>query len=686
MRSMTHGHPLYHHKVIFYAFYKALVKLNPLHVIKNPTMFLVWLCALFISFMCADSFINFSEEHSEPIWFILTVIISIWFVVLFANFAEAITEYNSEKLEATIRDFKQDIDVRKIENNIEQKVKISEISLGDFIKIKAGELIPCDGEVLQGIATVDESAITGESANVIRDISHGRNIVVAGTKVISDYIIIKVTGIKGSSFLQQIAKISSSTERKLSSNEDAINIVLFSFSIIYVVLCFMLIYICKFVGINVSLTMMIALLICILPTTASALMSSIAISGVHRLLKRNIIPLSTQSMEIAGDIDVLLLDKTGTVTVGNRVATEIIPAEGIEMSRLIKAIELATFADVTPEGRSIMNFLSKRYSASISNIKNFTEYKFTPFSASTRISGCDSKKLCIRKGAVDAISNILKAIGKELPEIIISLTTEIGLRGETPLVVIENSEVLGVIILKDTLKLGMKARIEKIQSMGIRTILITGDNYFTTKTIATEVGIKEFIHEADPSKKLEKVKELQAQGLVVGVTGDGINDAPALAQADLGYTINSANQITKESANIIDFDDDCTKILELIEISRALLATRGGITTFSIMSDVSKYFAIIPIIAAAYYPQMQALNIMGLSTTFSAISAATIFNSLVIIFLLPIALKGVKYRPVKTSKMVKRLFFIFGIGGLIIPFFAIKVLDIFINWLLGVFV
>lgn len=685
MRNMTGGHPLYHHKVILYAFYKALVKLNPLNVIKNPTMFLVWLCALFISFMCVDSFINLSEEHPEPIWFIITVTISIWFVVLFANFSEAITEYNSEKLEATIRDFKQDINVRKIENNLEQKVKITEITLGDFIKVKAGELISCDGEVIQGVASVDESAITGESASVIRDSSQGRNIVVAGTKVISDYIIIKVTGIKGSSFLQQIAKISSSAERKLSSNEEAINIVLFSFSIIYVVLCFMLIYICKFVGINVSLTMMIALLICILPTTASALMSSIAISGVHRLLKRNIIPLSTQSMEVAGDIDVLLLDKTGTVTVGNRVATEIIPAEGIEMGRLVRAIELATFADVTPEGRSIMHFLSKRYSANISNIKNFTEFKFIPFSASTRISGCDSKKLSIRKGAVDAIANILKDAGRDLAETIISITKEVGIRGETPLIVIENLEVLGVIILKDTLKLGIKARIEKIQSMGIRTILITGDNYFTTKTIANEIGIKEFIHEADPTKKLEKVKELQTQGLVVGVTGDGINDAPALAQADLGYTINSANQITKESANIIDFDDDCTKILELIEISRALLATRGGITTFSIMSDVSKYFAIIPIIAAAYYPQMQALNVMGLTTTFSAISSATIFNSLVILILLPIALKGVKYQPVKTSKMVKRLFFIFGIGGLIIPFFAIKILDIFINWLLGAF-
>lgn len=647
-------------------------------------MFLVWLIGLFISFVCIDSIFNLETKHIEESWFVITITACVWFVLLFANFAESLTEYNSKKITANIQQFKETFFVRKIQNNIEIIVSNNEIELGSIIKVKAGEIIPCDGEVIQGISTVDESAITGESATVIRDNMPGKNFVLSGTKVVSDFLIIRVTGTTGSDFLNKLSNVSMASARKPSLNEVAIHKLLFGYSIIYVVVCLTFFYIAQFVGIDISIATTTAFLICILPTTVSALMSTISISGAHRLLRKNIIPLSTQSMEVAGDIDILLIDKTGTVTSGNRIATEITPMHGIEISRLVKAAGLSSFADATPEGRSILTFLNKRYKFNIPNVSDMSKYQFIPFTASTRISGCNTENMEIRKGSYQVISSILKENNIEIPQELYELTKTIGLRGETPLVIIENLEVLGVITLKDSLKFGVKARIEKIQSLGIKVILISGDNYYTTKTIAREIGIDDFIYDADPDAKLKKVKELQEEGYIVGVTGDGVNDAPALSQADLGYTINSASQLTKEAANIIDLDNDCTKVLELIEISRELLSTRGCITTFSLISDLAKYFAILPIIAGAFYPEMLVLNFMNLTNPYTAISSAMLFNSLAIMLLLPLALRGIKYRPLKTSRIVKEYFLIFGIGGLITPIFFIKLIDMSLNYLLGI--
>ncbi len=669
---------LYHPKVILKATKDAFIKLSFRSVAKNPVMFVVWLIAVItMSISVYDLFMQ-PKDIQDPFWFTFTISITIWFVLVFANFAESIAEFNGKQHAMNIRRLKEDLTAKLYQTG--EIISASTLNIGDIIQVSANEIIPCDGLVIDGIAAVDESVITGESAPVIRENTEGKNSVVTGTKVISDYLIIKVLSTQGNDYLNQMLKMVDATHRNISPNEKAINFFLMGFTIIYIFMCFNIIPLAGYLGLKISIAVVCSLLICVMPTTAAALIAPIAISGVEKLLRRNILAITTQALDAAGDIDVLLIDKTGTITMGNRMASEFIPLMDIPIEELAEAAEFASFSDETPEGKSIMKLVRQKYGMKL-NEKNIKNSKFIEFSASTRISGCDFKDTQIRKGAVDAICNFVESKGGSIPKELHKIIQKVGNTGGTPLVVSRNSQILGVIHLKDKIRHGISNQIERLEAMGVRIILTTGDNYYTANAIAHEAGIKEFICEAEPDRKLQLVQDFQKEGLIVAVTGDGVNDAPALAQADVGYTLNSSNKICKEAANIVDLDNDPMKIIDLIEVGREVLTTRGCLTTFSLVNDVAKYFAIVPAIFMPLYPEMQALNLMHLSTPHSAIMSACIFNALIIILCLPIALTGIKYRPIKTTKLVRKFFMLFGIGGIIVPFLGIKFIDVIIELL-----
>ncbi len=679
VNDISTNYHLYHPKVISKAFLGSLIKLSPAYVAKNPIMLVVWLIGLTTLAISAKDIISPNISGGDPVWFTLSVSLSIWFVLIFANFAESIAEFNGKQHANNIRKLKVDVTARKFDNG--EIVNSNLLNVGDVIRVNINEVIPCDGEVIDGIASVDESVITGESAPVIKETIEGRNQVVAGTKVISDYLIIKVTSTHGNDYLNQMLRMVDATHRNISANERAINYFLMGFTIIYIFMCFNIIPLAAFLGLNVSIIAVCSLLICVMPTTAAALIAPIAISGVEKLLRRNILAVTTKALDVAGDIDVLLIDKTGTITIGNRMASELLPLPNVSMEELAEAAEYSSYADDTPEGKSIMRLVRQKYGMKL-NDKHIKHCNFIQFTASKRISGCDYKEIQFRKGAVDAVCKFIESKGGQTPKELMKIVQKVGDSGGTPLAVIKDNRILGIIHLKDKIRPGITERIERLEAMGVRIILTTGDNFYTAQSIAQESGIKEFICEAEPDRKLYYVQDFQKQGLIVAVTGDGVNDAPALAQADVGFTLNSSSTICKEAANIIDLENDPMKIIDLIEIGREVLTTRGCLTTFSLVNDVAKYFAIIPAIFLPLYPQLEALNLMHLHTPYSAILSASIFNALIIVLCIPITLTGVKYKPIKTTRLVKKFFTIFGLSGIIIPFLGIKMIDILIQFLI----
>ena len=686
---------LFDRKIILQAIADSFIKINPKLLLKNPVIFLVAVGAMLTSALFIINWINgnFSSFNFQ-------IIIWLWFTVLFANFAEAIAEGRGKAQSENLRKQRTQTIARKLINNKEEKVSAVDLRMGDIVICETGDLIPADGEVVDGIASVDESAITGESAPVIRESGGDRNAVTGGTKVISDKIIIKITANPGDTYLDRMISLVESAKRKKTPNEIALSILLSGLSIIFllVVVTFRIFFEYDQAGSlsqsnNVSIPILVSLLVCLIPTTIGGLLSAIGISGMDRLLSHNVIAMSGRAVEAAGDIDVLLLDKTGTITLGNRMATEFIPAPGFSERYLADAAQLASLADETPEGRSIVILAKEKFDIRARNIHDLNAH-FVPFSAQSQMSGVNilssnnSPERIIRKGSIDAIKKYLASDSSENINLITDLNfsqmigVDIALAGGTPLLVTENKKVLGVVQLKDVVKGGINERFAQLRKMGIKTVMITGDNPLTATAIAAEAGVDSFIAQAKPEDKLRTIREEQSLGRMVGMIGDGTNDAPALAQADVGIAMNSGTQAAREAGNMIDLDSNPTKLIEVVEIGKQLLMTRGSLTTFSIANDVAKYFAIIPAIATTLFATkngtgpLSVLNIMGLASPQSAILSAVIFNAIIIILLIPLALKGVKYRPEGAAEILKRNITIYGLGGLIVPFVGIKIIDI----------
>lgn len=686
------GVSLFSGKIIKGALTDALKKLNPSILIKNPVIFIVGIGALmtsviFIIDLVAGKYSAFNLEIS--IW--------LWFTVLFANFSEAIAEGRGKAQAESLKKSRVQMKARRITGEKEELIWATDLKKGDIIICEAGSIIAADGEVTKGIASVDESAITGESAPVIRESGGDRSAVTGGTMVISDRILVKVTSDPGKTFLDRMISLVEGAKRKKTPNEIALTILLSGLSIIFllavVTLPAFFSYSLKASGIpqsqNLTLTVLIALLVCLIPTTIGGLLSAIGISGLDRLLQKNVIATSGKAIEAAGDVDVLLLDKTGTITLGNRMATDFIAAEDVTVEQLADAAQLSSLADETPEGRSIVILAKEKFNIRGREL-NSTDTSFIPFTAQSRMSGIDirmpgGKIRKIRKGASDAIKKFVEDNDGFFPKNVSNIVTDLAKQGATPLVVAENNRVLGVIHLKDIVKGGIRQRFAQLRSMGIRTVMITGDNPLTAAAIAAEAGVDEFLAEAKPEDKLSRIRLEQANGRLVGMIGDGTNDAPALAQADVGIAMNTGTQAAREAGNMVDLDSNPTKLIEVVETGKQLLMTRGALTTFSIANDVAKYFAIIPAIATSLYATgngpgpLSALNIMHLATPQSAILSAVIFNALIIILLIPLAIKGVRYRPLPASIILARNLLIFGLGGLIFPFIGIKLLDLLIN-------
>ncbi len=668
----------------------SVLKLNPRLMLRNPVMFVVEVGSLLTTALWIQAL---SGTGEAPAWFIGSVSLWLWFTVLFANFSEALAEGRGKAQAEALRKARRDT-TAKLLDNPKQRTNIAIISSAalkkdDVFVVEAGDIIAVDGEVIEGVASVDESAITGESAPVIRESGGDRSAVTGGTRVLSDWLVVRSTAEPGLGFLDRMIKLIEGAKRQKTPNEIALNILLAAFTIIFLGVCVTLLPYSLFAvsatgqGTPVTVTVLVALLVCLIPTTIGGLLSAIGIAGMDRMIRHNVIATSGRAIEAAGDVDVLLLDKTGTVTLGNRMATEFVPAPGVAKERLADAAQLASLADETPEGRSIVVLAKEKYGLRAREIHEISA-QFVPFSAQTRMSGADIQpegrngKRIIRKGAADAIESYIQKQGGTFPPLLRQTVQEIGRVGATPLVVVENKEVLGVIRLKDIVKGGIKERFAHLRSMGIKTVMITGDNKLTATAIAAEAGVDDFLAEAKPEDKLKLIREHQKGGRLVAMTGDGTNDAPALAQADVAVAMNTGTQSAREAANMIDLDSNPTKLLEIVEIGKQLLMTRGTLTTFSIANDVAKYFAIIPAAFATTYPVLNALNIMGLATPESAILSAVIFNALIIIALIPLALKGVKYRPVSAVQLLRRHLFIYGVGGLIAPFVGIKLVDMFL--------
>jgi K+-transporting ATPase ATPase B chain len=612
--------------------------------------------------------------HNRQVAFNLQITLWLWFTVLFANFAEAVAEGRGKAQADTLRQAKSETTAYRIVKDTVQEVPSSQLRLGDLVRISAGQMIPGDGEVIEGIASVDESAITGESAPVIREAGGDRSAVTGGTRVLSDSIIVRITSNPGESFLDRMIALVEGAERKKTPNEIALNILLAGLTIIFLLAVVSLQPFAVYSAAPQTVFVLVSLLVCLIPTTIGGLLSAIGIAGMDRLVQHNVLAMSGRAVEAAGDVNTLLLDKTGTITLGNREATQFIAAPGISEEQLADASQLSSLSDETPEGRSIVVLAKNQYNLRARELSHLNA-EFLPFSAVTRMSGIEIDGRSIRKGAVDAISNYLKEHGAELPNEVRGTVEAIAKGGGTPLVVAENGRALGVIHLKDVVKGGMRERFDQLRLMGIRTIMITGDNPLTAEAIAREAGVDDFLAEAKPKDKMDLIKREQFDGKLVAMTGDGTNDAPALAQADVGVAMNSGTQAAKEAGNMVDLDSNPTKLIEIVAIGKQLLMTRGALTTFSISNDVAKYFAIVPAMFAGVFPVLNKLNIMHLRTPESAILSAVIFNALIIVALIPLALRGVSYKPMSAAAMLRRNLVVYGAGGIIVPFIGIKLID-----------
>ncbi len=687
--------PVFEQKVLTQAVWDSLKKFHPKSLAKNPVMFIVAVVSMITTVVTVHDVVT-----GIPAWFDIQITLWLWFTVLFANFAEAIAEGRGRAQADALRKARSNTVARRVERGGEQRVPAPDLRKGDVVVCESGDVIPADGIVIEGIASVDESAITGESAPVIRESGEERSAVTGGTKVLSDRILIRVITDPGSTFLDRIINLVEGARRQKTPNEIALTILLSALSIIFFLAVASLPAFVHYSEIAsgqtdsapLTLPILAALFVCLIPTTIGGLLSAIGISGMDRLIKKNVIVTSGRAAEAAGDIDVLLLDKTGTITLGNRMASDFLPAPGVTPERLADAAQLASLADETPEGRSIVVLAKELHGLRARQVGDGAA-RFIPFSAQNRMSGVEfhipetNRVRSIRKGAADAIKALVNSEGGLFPAAVDMTVEEVARQGSTPLVVAENREVLGVIRLKDMVKGGIRDRFVHLRTMGIRTVMITGDNPLTAAAIAAEAGVDDFIANARPEDKLNRIREEQGHGRLVGMIGDGTNDAPALAQADVGIAMNSGTQAAREAGNMVDLDSNPTKLIEVVEVGKQLLMTRGALTTFSIANDVAKYFAIIPAIAASLYATegargpLAALNIMNLATPESAILSATMFNALIIIALIPLALRGVRYRPTGAAAVLRKNLLLYGLGGLVAPFIGIKILDIMLTTL-----
>ena len=661
----------------------SFAKLDPRVQIQNPVMFLVWLSAVMTSVLAVASIFG-AQDAGVPTYYVVAIAVILWLTDLFSNFAEALAEGRGKAQADSLRAAKKDVEAHRIES-VEDKehftvVPGTELTRGDLVIVRAGEQIPGDGDVIEGAASVDESAITGESAPVVREAGGDRSAVTGGTTVLSDWIIVKISSEPGQSFLDKMIAMVEGAARKKTPNEIALEIFLVALSIVFILVTLALYcYSCFSVGLNdmdnpTAVTTLVALLVCLAPTTIGALLSAIGIAGMSRLNEANVMAMSGRAIEAAGDVDILMLDKTGTITLGNRQAAEFIPVDGVDPAELADAAQLSSLADETPEGRSIVVLAKEQFGLRGRTLED-KGMEFIPFTAATRMSGVNYEGNEIRKGAADSVRTYVEAAGgvfsKECDEVV----ERIAKAGGTPLVVTKNCRVLGVVYLKDIIKSGVKEKFADLRRMGIKTIMVTGDNPLTAAAIAAEAGVDDFLAEATPEGKLEKIREFQREGHLVAMTGDGTNDAPALAQADVAVAMNTGTQAAKEAGNMVDLDSSPTKLIEVVRIGKQLLMTRGSLTTFSVANDMAKYFAIIPALFSPIYPGLGALNILGLVSPLSAVLSAIIYNALVIVALIPAALKGVKYREVPSGQLLTHNLLVWGLGGIVAPFVFIKLID-----------
>ena len=692
MAAQTKTHSLFDRAIIGRAIVDSFAKLDPRRQIRNPVMFTVYIGSILTTGLFV---LSLQHESKEPAWFIFAISAWLWFTVLFANFAEAMAEGRGKAQADALRRARHQVPAKKfasysagplgdgtpIDQGDLTVVPASELRRGDVVFVGASDYIPADGEIIEGVASVDESAITGESAPVIRESGGDRSGVTGGTRVLSDWLVVRVTADPGETFLDRMIAMVEGAKRQKTPNEIALDILLAGMTIIFLLVCVTLLPFSLFSaeaagrGSPVTVTVLVALLVCLIPTTIGGLLSAIGIAGMDRMIQTNVIAMSGRAVEAAGDVDVLLLDKTGTITLGNRQAVDLLPAEGIAVSALADAAQLASLADETPEGRSIVVLAKTKYGLRGRSVHDLRA-TFIPFSAQTRISGVNLDGRQIRKGAADAIETYVHQHHGRFPANVASHVEQISKQGGTPLVVAEGGKALGVIHLKDIVKGGIRERFAQMRHMGIQTVMITGDNPLTAAAIAAEAGVDDFLAEATPETKLNLIRNYQAAGHLVAMTGDGTNDSPALAQADVAVAMNTGTQAAKEAGNMVDLDSNPTKLIEIVEIGKQLLMTRGALTTFSLANDVSKYFAIIPAAFVGTYPVLGRLNVMQLATPASAILSAVIFNALIIVALIPLALRGVRYRPIGAAALLRRNLLVFGLGGLIVPFIGIKLIDV----------
>jgi K+-transporting ATPase ATPase B chain len=677
------------------AIWDAFKKLDPRAMARNPVMFTVEIVATLTTILFIRDVIQGTGNHL----FSFQINLWLWFTVLFANFAEAVAEGRGKAQAESLRKTKVDLEAKLLSNQemkVWRKVPATQLERGDLVLVEAGELIPSDGDVVEGVASIDESAITGESAPVIRESGGDRSAVTGGTRVLSDQIVVKITATKGSTFLDRMIALVEGAERQKTPNEIALNILLAGMTIIFVFAVATLPSFIHYAGGSVTVLVLVALFVTLIPTTIGALLSAIGIAGMDRLVRFNVLAMSGRAVEAAGDVDTLLLDKTGTITLGNRQAAEFLTLPGVSENELAEAAQLSSLADETPEGRSIVVLAKEKYGLRGREMASHGAI-FVPFTAQTRISGIDIDGVSIRKGAVDAVLNYVRAakgypqttadqataaletLGPDVARSFVNIAERIAKAGGTPLAVSKGDKLLGVIYLKDIIKGGIRERFAALRKMGIRTVMITGDNPLTAAAIAAESGVDDFLAQATPEMKLKLMREEQAKGKLVAMCGDGTNDAPALAQADVGVAMNTGTMAAREAGNMVDLDSDPTKLIEIVEIGKQLLMTRGALTTFSIANDVAKYFAILPAMFVAFYPELQALNIMKLHSPESAILSAIIFNALIIVALIPLALTGVKYRPIGAASILRRNLLVYGLGGIVVPFIGIKLIDMLVT-------
>jgi K+-transporting ATPase ATPase B chain len=688
MNTRTEPPTLFRADILRDAVVASLAKLDPRTQLRNPVMFAVYLGSVLTTLLGVRALTDGSGESSA---FVLGIALWLWATVLFANFAEAIAEGHGKAQAASMRKSRTQVTARRLTDRGTRQtadVAATELRVGDLVLVRAGDVIPADGEAVEGVASVDESAVTGESAPVVRESGGDRSAVTGGTRIISDWLVVRVTALPGQSFLDRMIAMVEGAKRQKTPNEIALAILLAALTLVFLLVVVTLRPFSAYSvetsgqGQPVSLTVLVALLVCLAPTTIGALLSAIGIAGMNRLSRSNVVAMSGRAVEAAGDVDVLLLDKTGTITLGNRQATRFVTAEGVIERDLAECAQLASLADETPEGRSVLVVAKSQYGLRGRDLEQIRPH-FVPFSAKTRMSGVNLDGQQIRKGAAEAVEAHVRALGGEFPESVRRTVREIAQAGGTPLVVSRDAQVLGVIELKDIVKGGIKERFAELRRMGIKTVMITGDNPLTAAAIAAEAGVDDYLAEATPQAKLALIREYQQGGRLVAMTGDGTNDAPALAQADVAVAMNTGTQAAKEAGNMVDLDSNPTKLIEIVHVGKQLLMTRGALTTFSIANDVAKYFAILPAAFASTYPALQSLDVMGLSSPANAILAAVIFNALVIVALVPLALKGVRYRPVGAAQLLRTNLLVYGLGGLVVPFIGIKAIDLLLSLVTG---